>query len=57
MEPTPFEKRTWEVQERLFKAYQEEVEKNKMLQQEIKYLRTQLNEMEARLIEAKCGTK
>jgi cell division septum initiation protein DivIVA len=57
MEPTPFEKKTWDVQEKLLKAYQDEVEKNRMLQQEIKYLRAQLEEKEARLMEAKCGTK
>jgi hypothetical protein len=57
MEPTSLLNETYELRDKLFKAFQEEVEKNRVLQQEIKHLRAQLEEKEARLMEAKCGTK
>ena len=57
MDLSPFEKEIFELRDRLFAAYQKVVEENKKLKQEIAYLRAQLEEKEARLMEAKCGNK
>ena len=57
MDLSPFEKEIFELRDRLFAAYQKVVEENKKLKQEIAYLRMQLEEKEARLMEARCGNK
>ena len=57
MDLSPFEKEIFELRDRLFAAYQKVVEENKKLKQEIAYLRAQLEEKEARLMEARCGNK
>ena len=57
MDLTPFEKQTFELQDKLYRAWQNKVKENEELRKEIAYLRAQLEEKEARLIEARCGTK
>ncbi len=54
MDLDPFTEHMCDLQDKLFKAYQEQQEKIKKLEEENAYLRAQLEEQEARLMEAKC---
>lgn len=57
MEPTPFEKKTWDLQDRLTKEYHKLKEENNKLKEEIASLKAQMNEKDARILEAKCTQK
>ena len=57
MEPTPREKEAYATMSTMFESWQNEVKENDKLKKEIAYLRAQLEEKEARIMEAKCGTK
>jgi predicted nuclease with TOPRIM domain len=54
MELDPFTERMCDLQDKLFKTYLEQKEKIQKLEEENAYLRAQLEEKEARLMEAKC---
>lgn len=57
MEHTSLQEETMDTIKKLYERYLKLLEENKDLKQEIASLKVQLNEKDARLMEAKCSPK
>lgn len=57
MEHTSLQGETVDTMKKLYECYIKVLEENKHLKQEIAFLKAQLSEKDARLMEAKCSPK